>query len=180
MNIGQRRTVFALCFLLCLTPFIPSPTTPGVLSELFQFFFRDVSSLFDQHIKEASDRYGLDHCLVKALIEAESHFDHVAISPKGAMGLMQLMPATARDMGVTHPFNPRENIEGGTRYLKYLLKRFNNDVTLALAAYNAGPEVVKRHGGVPPYRETREYLKKVMGSYSYYKLLHTDADSSDD
>ncbi|GLI33439.1 hypothetical protein DAMNIGENAA_08720 [Desulforhabdus amnigena] len=82
---------------------------------------------------------------------------------------MQLMPSTARDMGVKDPFDPEENIKGGVRYLKYLLKRFNNDVTLALAAYNAGPETVKRYGSVPPYNETKEYLKKVLEFYSQYK-----------
>lgn len=134
-----------------------------------RYFFRDSSSFYDQHIQTICTRYGIDHRLIKALIRAESQFDHLAISSRGAMGLMQLMPATAKELGVRNPFNPKENIEGGVRYFKYLLKRFNNDTTLALAAYNAGPEAVKRYRGIPPYRETKEYLKKVMGFYSGYK-----------
>ena len=165
----QRQTILILSVALCLSPFVAQPDSPHSLGILARYFFRDSSSNYDKHIQSICDLHGLDYRLVKALIKTESHFDHMAISPKGAMGLMQLMPGTAKDMGVRNPFNPKENIEGGVRYLKYLLKRFNNDVTLALAAYNAGPETVKRYRGVPPYRETREYLRKVMECYSGYK-----------
>jgi soluble lytic murein transglycosylase-like protein len=105
---------------------------------------------------------------VKAVIKAESRCDPTAVSPKGAMGLMQLMPSTVESMGVKDPFDPRENIEAGVRYLKWLLERFNGNIGLALAAYNAGPTRVKRFGRVPPYRETREYVKKVMRFYQDY------------
>lgn len=169
MNSVQRRTIIILSFMLYLTPFFAFMEKPQVLGVLARYFFRDSSSNFDQHIQAICNRHGMDFRLVKALIKAESQFDHMAISPRGAMGLMQLMPGTAKDMGVHNPFNPKENIEGGVRYLKFLLRRFNNDVTLALAAYNAGPEAVKRFRGVPPYRETREYLKKVLEFYSDYK-----------
>lgn len=131
--------------------------------------FRDSTSDYDFHIRNMSVRYMVDHRLLKAVIRTESNFDCRAVSSKGAMGLMQLMPSTAWDMGVRHPFNPEENIRGGTRYLKSLLARFKNNVPMALAAYNAGPEAVKRHRGVPPYHETRLYLKKVMKHYAEYK-----------
>lgn len=122
-------------------------------------------SLYDPHIRFSCQRYGLDHRLVKALIRTESAFDPGALSPKGAMGLMQLMPGTSRDMGVMNPFDPVENIDGGVRYLRFLMDRFNNNLSLALAAYNAGPEAVQKHGGIPPFEETRNYVQKVLEFY---------------
>lgn len=122
-------------------------------------------SLYDPHIQYSCRRYGLDHRLVKALIRTESAFDPGALSPKGAMGLMQLMPGTSRDMGVMNPFDPVENIDGGVRYLRFLMDRFNNNLSLALAAYNAGPEAVQKHGGIPPFEETRNYVQKVLDIY---------------
>jgi hypothetical protein len=122
-------------------------------------------SLYDPHIKFACQRYGLDYNLVKAVIRAESAFDPAALSPKGAMGLMQLMPETSRDLGVVNPFDPNQNIDGGARYLKFLLNRFDNNVLFALAAYNAGPEAVEKHGGIPPYEETRNYVRRVLDFY---------------
>jgi soluble lytic murein transglycosylase-like protein len=122
-------------------------------------------SFYDPHIQYSCRRYGLDYRLVKALIRAESAYDAGALSPKGAMGLMQLMPGTSRDLGVTNPFDPGENIDGGVRYLRFLLDRFNNNIALALAAYNAGPEAVQKHGGIPPYEETRNYVQRVLEYY---------------
>ena len=107
-------------------------------------------------------QHGVDPLLVKAVILAESAGRRWATSPKGAMGLMQLLPATARRFGVADPFDPAQNVAGGTRYLRWLLDRFGGDVTLALAGYNAGEGAVERHGGVPPYRETRSYVRKVQ------------------
>jgi len=116
-------------------------------------------------IQQASVQFGIDPHLIRAVIEAESGCDSRAVSSKGAQGLMQLMPGTAQEMAVQDPFDPAENIFGGTRYLSVLLKRFNNDKVLALAAYNAGPEAVETYKGVPPFAETREFVKRVMQRY---------------
>jgi soluble lytic murein transglycosylase-like protein len=116
-------------------------------------------------IVPAASKYGVDPNLVAAIIWAESSGDPKAVSRKGAQGLMQLMPETAKGLGVERILDPQENVEGGTRYFRQMLDAHEGDVSLALAAYNAGPEAVKRYGGVPPYKETREYVGRVMRVY---------------
>lgn len=116
-------------------------------------------------IRRIASMHGVDPLLVEAVVRAESEFDPRAVSPKGAMGLMQLTEQTARHMGIENPMDVENNLEGGTKYLKALLERYPGNLKLALAAYNAGPDAVKRHKGVPPYRETRRYVEKVISEY---------------
>jgi soluble lytic murein transglycosylase-like protein len=121
-----------------------------------------VGSDLHQLAADAARRHGLDPDLVLAVVSVESAFRPAAVSPKGAQGLMQLMPGTARELGVADPLDPAANLDGGARYLSALVARYGGDVTRALAAYNAGPGAVDRHRGVPPYSETRAYVKKVL------------------
>jgi soluble lytic murein transglycosylase-like protein len=121
---------------------------------------------FHQIAEEKAKRHNLDPRLIKAVIKAESNWNPYAVSPKGARGLMQLMPGTASDLGVMNIFDPEENIEGGVRYLKYLLEKFNGDTTLAIAAYNAGPTRVEQTMSVPAIPETINYVRRVKNLYS--------------
>ncbi|MBI5584531.1 MAG: lytic transglycosylase domain-containing protein [Deltaproteobacteria bacterium] len=125
-------------------------------------------STYDQ-IKFACRKHSMDPALVMAVIYAESQFDPMAVSPKGAVGLMQLSPIVTRELGIIDPFDPQVNIDGGVRYLKNLLDTFDGDQELALAAYNAGPTQIYRHNGVPPFKETREYLKRVFYYLTFYQ-----------
>ena len=127
------------------------------------------SNQFDPIISEASKKYGIEAPLIKAVIKAESDFDPNAISHKGARGLMQIMPMNYRLLNVENPFDPNQSIEGGARYLRDMLDRYNGSLHLSLAAYNAGPGAVDRHGGVPPYPETTEYIDRVLRYYQRYK-----------
>jgi soluble lytic murein transglycosylase-like protein len=123
---------------------------------------------YDDIILAAAEHHGLDPALVKAVIKAESGFDPYAVSPAGAKGLMQLMDGTAAGLGISDPFDPAQNVDGGTRYLRMMLDRFG-DIALALAAYNAGPGAVQKYGGIPPYSETRVYVPRVIENYQHYR-----------
>jgi soluble lytic murein transglycosylase-like protein len=120
---------------------------------------------YEDLIRDTASRNDVDPALVEAVVRHESGFDPAAVSRAGAQGLMQLMPGTARGLGVTDPFDPAQSIDGGTRYLRDMLDRFGGDTRLALAAYNAGPWAVERYGGVPPYAETQTYVERVLGTY---------------
>ena len=122
----------------------------------------NVPEHLESYFSEASRTYGVPQKLLKAVAKAESNFNPSATSPKGAAGIMQLMPATAKSLGVADPYDARSNIMGGAKYLKENLDRYNGDVKLALAAYNAGSNNVRKYGGVPPFKETQEYVKKIM------------------
>lgn len=120
-------------------------------------------------IEQNANASGVDPALIKAVMANESSFSAGATSPAGAMGLMQLMPETAASLGVANSYDPAQNVWGGTRYLRSLLDRYQGDIRKALAAYNAGPEAVDNHGGVPPYAETQNYVSNVLASYDRYR-----------
>ena len=127
---------------------------------------------YDKIIAQAASKFNLDASLIKAVIKAESNFNHRALSPAGAKGLMQLMPKTATALNVNDVFHPENNIEGGARYLRYLLNLYKGNLTLALAAYNAGEGAVAKYNyGVPPYRETQNYVRRVLDLYQSYSKL---------
>lgn len=136
----------------------------------FRSIFRHKKEhLFHPIILQEADRHEIDPALVKAIIMAESGYNPNAISEKGAKGLMQLMPSTAQALGVEDVFNPQQNISGGVRYFKKLVNRFDGDIKLALAAYNAGSKKVRHYQGIPPYKSTHYYIEKVFKYYKLYK-----------
>ena len=135
-------------------PYAPHALDPGQIEAL---------------VSQASQTNGVPEGLVHAVLMAESAGDPSAISTAGAQGLMQLMPGTAAGLGVTDAYDPAQNVAGGTNYIKGLLQRFNGDVRLAVAAYNAGPGAVEKYGGVPPYAETQNYVQNVLSSYAKYR-----------
>jgi hypothetical protein len=154
----------------------------GDKSEAASPFARNIQALpgalnLDDVVNSASGRYRLDPDLVNSVIKAESGFNAHAVSPKGAQGLMQLMPGTASQLGVPNAFDPQANVEGGTKYLRELLERYNFDLVKALAAYNAGPQRVEQFGGVPPYYETRAYVARIVKDFNRKKAAQEKAAS---
>ncbi len=141
-----------------------------------------VGSRHDLLIQEAARQYNIPQSLIRAVMAVESNFKIRAVSRVGAQGLMQLMPATAAQMGVGDSFNPRQNVLGGTRYLRLLADAYDGNLVLTLAAYNAGQSAVNKYRDIPPYRETQRYVRRVLSLYAYYKKLHcqTQIDHNDE
>jgi soluble lytic murein transglycosylase-like protein len=136
------------------------------------------TSDLDAAVRAASSRHQLDSDFISSVIHAESSYNPRAVSPKGAQGLMQLMPGTASKLGVRNPFDPAANVDGGTRYLRELLDYYHDDMAKALAAYNAGPHRVEQYHGVPPYRETHAYVARIIREYNRKKLAERKAQSA--
>jgi soluble lytic murein transglycosylase len=126
----------------------------------------DNRAYYSQIIDSTSKKYNLEPSLIKAVIKVESDWNSRAVSSKGAQGLMQLMPTTAKNLNVKNPYSPKDNINGGAKYLRHLLDRFDGDISLALAAYNAGPAMIEKYGGIPPITETRKYVNRVLSIYN--------------
>lgn len=136
---------------------------------LFKLAPQDITK-YDELIQRAAEKYKIDSALIKAVIKAESNFNHRAVSRVGAKGLMQLMPSTASSLNVQDAFHPENNIDGGVRYLRYLLRQFKDNLSLALAAYNAGEgAVVRYNNNIPPYRETQNYVQRVLHYLDKYR-----------
>ncbi|HNT91071.1 MAG TPA: transglycosylase SLT domain-containing protein [Smithellaceae bacterium] len=152
-------------------PSIPNAKYILILKEKRVHFHSDIDvNKYDHIIAKAASKYKIDQALIKAVIKAESNFNHRAVSPVGAQGLMQLMPSTAYALQVDDVFQPENNIEGGVRYLRYLLNVYKGDLRLALAAYNAGETAVAKYNtNIPPFRETQNYIRRVLSYYDDFK-----------
>lgn len=154
----------------CLIAFLDFEKNKPFFKDLIPYYVKKSVHKFHPIILEAADQYQIEAALIKAIIMAESGYNPWAISEKGAIGLMQLMPRTAESLGVEDIFDPEHNINAGVKYYKQLLEKFKGDVKLALAAYNAGAESVLKYQGIPPFKTTQYYVKKVFEYYQYYKM----------
>lgn len=159
MDNFAKKIAFWGTIVLCTIAFLTS----------FVYSDPQLKAQYDDLVQSIAQKYRVEHTLIHSIIRAESNYDRFAVSSKGALGLMQLMPSTAIQYGVKNVFDPRENIEGGVRYLKDLIKLYNGKTDLVLAAYNAGQEAVRKFNGIPPYRETRNYISKIMKRFGYDK-----------
>jgi soluble lytic murein transglycosylase-like protein len=183
--VRRRRTLRGL-LLGVFTLALPSPsvsrlptfgsitTTEAFVSVSEQYRPLPATIAYNDAIAEAADRYDIDPHLIRAIIRAESAFNPFAVSSAGAQGLMQLMPDVAEELDVLDPFDPRQNIFGGARYLRWLLDRHDGNLNLAVASYNAGPGAVERYKGIPPYRETRDYVRKINTFLKNSKKTNAD------
>jgi len=158
----MKRVRIVWTGLLLLGLFLPAPVRAAAQEKGFK--------PYDPIVRKIAQKHGIEADLIHAIIRAESNYDSFAISEKGAMGLMQLMPDTAKTYGVNNFYDPEENIEGGTKFLKDLIKLFDGKTKLVLAAYNAGQEAVKKYKGIPPYPETRTYISRIQAAYKFASI----------
>lgn len=172
-EIVQPRKVIASPAMLSAPLESPRKSLPAVKRKSKRRLIKPVKRQYRDLIHQAANRHGIDPAMIQAIIMAESSFNPNAVSSRGAQGLMQLMPQTAESLGVANAFDPGKNIDAGARYFRWLLNHCRGDVQMALAAYNAGLQNVKNHNGIPPFKTTQRYVKKVLSYYEHYKRMLT-------